>query len=433
MNMALVVFPMTLRTLLLAGLLASMTLAGCLDDASTDTRPADGDAPDPVREILNTTAPEVLSGIEMVTQTLLNGTALDPTDGLWIHDDIAYLSGPPGLRIVDVSVPEEPVVLHEGVEDTSSRDVDILEHPNGRTYAVLTSGGVKLVDVTDPTTAHVVSVAAVGSHNMAVVPNTTVVYNSISINSPHNGGELAGETGTTGKIDIVDFADPANPVVHEFWFPAVIQTPAGVPRHVASTTCHDITFNAERQRAYCAGVTDTTIWDISDPLAPAIIQVIDYPLVNIHHGVWDARGGDLLILGDEFAGAVAGPMCSTVVEYPTSALWFFDISDIETPVPVDYFQVEWDSLTTESQDTALCTTHFGTLVGGHEALVMGWYAAGTVLVDFSGVQMDPDFGGARQIDHFRPDGSVNTWEAREHKGYVFTGDTQRGMDILRLI
>lgn len=427
MNKSSVVFSMNLRTLLLAGLLTSLMLAGCLDDAETDPQ-VTGNPPGPWVGALNTTAPEVLTGLEMVTQTLLDGEPLGPADGVWIHNDMAYLSGPPGLRIVDIRDPANPVVLHEGVEDTSSRDVDILEHPDGRTYAVLTSGGVKLVDVTDPTTAHVVSVAAISSHNMAVVPNTTIVYNSISINT-----DLAGEAGGLGKIDIVDFADPEHPEVHEFWFPAVIQTRAGVPRAVASTTCHDITFNEDRQRAYCAGVTDTQIWDISTPLQPTIIQVIDYPLVNIHHGVWDARDGDLLILGDEFAGAAAGPMCSSTMQYPTSALWFFDISDIETPTPVDYFQVEWDSISGESQNTALCTTHFGTLVAGHEAMVMGWYSAGSVLVDFGGVQFDPDFGGARQIDHFRPDGDVNTWEAREYKGHIFTGDTQRGMDILRII
>ncbi len=424
---------MTLRPLLLSALLTSLLFAGCLSD--TEDIPNQGDEDTFPRPILAGQAPDVLSGMEFITQTTVNDIALDGVDGLWLHDDYAYVSGPAGLRIVDIADPANPMVVHEGVPDTASRDVDIMVHPNGNTYAVLSAGGVKLVNVTEPSTAYLVSTGDVQSHNMAVVPGTTIVYNSISLNipGPVTGGELAGETGTTGKIDIVDFADPENPEVTQFWFPAVIQTPTGVPRTVQSTACHDITFNVELERAYCAGVTDTTIWDISDPLAPVIIQVIDYPLVNIHHGVWDARNGTLLILGDEFAGALAGPMCSSTVDYPTSALWFFDITDIETPVPVDYFQVDWDSITTETQDRSLCTTHFGTLIEGHDALVMGWYAAGTVLVDFSNVQLDPDFGGATQIAHHRPDGAVNTWEAREYKGHIFTGDTARGMDILRII
>ncbi len=419
---------MTLRSLLLTAALVSLTLAGCLDDSNgNDDKPGNNPGTGDQRPILNTKAPEVINGLELLGQTTLNGTPLSGVDGLWLHNDYAYLSGPAGLRIVDISDPENPMVVHEGVEDTGSRDADIMEHPNGHTYAVLSAGGVKLVDVTEPSTATVVSTASVASHNMAVVPNTTIVYNSRSI-SAHIPG-----IGETGQVDLIDFADPENPVVKVFPFPAVITTPAGVPRTVQSTTCHDITFNAELARAYCGGVTDTTIWDITDPWNPVIIQVIDYPLVNIHHGVWDARNGSLLILGDEFAGAIAGPLCSSVVDYPTSALWFFDISDIESPTPVDYFQVEWDSITPEAQNTSLCTTHFGTLIEGHDAMVMGWYAAGSVMVDFSGVQLDPNFGGASQIDHFRPDGTVNTWEAREYKGHIFTGDTARGMDILRII
>lgn len=402
-------------------LFAALALSGCLsDDDQTET------------DSSTETTEGVYTPLENIVGMEYVATASDTNaNGVWLHDDVAYLSGPPGLRIVDIADPENPMMIISEIADSGSRDVDIMEHPNGQLYAVLSAGGVKLVDVTEPELAVVVSEAPVSSHNMAVVPNSTIVYNSISINT-----DLAGESATLGKIDIVDFADPLNPVTKEFWFPAVITSPGGIPKVVHATTCHDITFNVERERAYCAGVTDTQIWDISDPWNPEIIQVIDYPLVNIHHAVWDARGGDLLILGDEFAGAAAGPMCSTVVEYPTSALWFFDISDIEVPVPVDYFQVEWDSLLEGNEGTPavadLCTTHFGTLVEGHELMVMGWYAAGTVMFDFSNVDSTPVFGGVNQVAHYRP-GQSDTWEAREYKGYIYTGDQLRGMDILKLV
>lgn len=396
----------------------ALSFAGCLSDSED---PATTDESSSSESF---TPRETISGFEYVA-TAANTAA----DGIWLHNDRAYLSGPPGLRIVDISNPEAPVMLNSEIPDTGSRDVDVMEHPNGNLYAVLSAGGVAIVDVTSPLDAYVVSEASVSSHNMAVVPNSTIVYNSRSI-STHIPG-----VGETGQIDIIDFADPANPTVTVFAMPALITTPGGIPKVVTATTCHDITFNAELERAYCAGVTDTQIWDIKDPANPVIIQVIDYPLVNIHHGVWDARGGDLLILGDEFAGAAAGPMCSTTVDYPTSALWFFDISDIENPVPVDYFQVEWDSLLDGSEgepDLDLCTTHFGTLVEGHEMMVMGWYAAGTVMLDFSSVDNSPLFGGVSQTAHYYP-GDSNTWESREYKGYVYTGDTMRGMDVLKLI
>lgn len=399
----------------------ALATAGCISGNGDENTNADN--PD-ARDEAGFAPLESIVGMEYVATA--DSTA---ADGIWLHGDIAYLSGPPGLRIVDIANPSKPVLLNAEIADTASRDVDIMEHPNGRLYAVLSAGGVALVDVTDPALAVLISEASVSSHNMAVVPNSTIVYNSRSI-STHVPG-----VGETGQIDIIDFADPANPTVTVFAMPAVITTPGGIPKAVTATTCHDITFNAELERAYCAGVTDTQIWDISDPANPEIIQVIDYPLVNIHHGVWDARGGDLLILGDEFAGAAAGPMCSTTVDYPTSALWFFDISNIENPVPVDYFQVEWDSLLDGNEGTPdldLCTTHFGTLVEGHEMMVMGWYAAGTVLLDFSGVDNTPLVGAVSQVAHYYP-GDSNTWEAREYKGHIYTGDTMRGMDVLKLV
>lgn len=400
---------------LLVALLLLPLLAGCLSGGPDDEQAPPSGAPAPALEV-----PETLTGMEF----LVNGNAT-PTTGLWVEDGLAYLSGGQGLRIVDVSDPADPQLMAESVPDTASRDVDLIHHPNGRLYAVLCQGGptLHLVDVTDPREpVLLLDVTAIGPcHNLATVPGTAIVYNSRSI-STHVPG-----LGETGQIDIVDFSDPGKPTVTVFAFPAVVVTEGGVPRPVLSTTCHDMTFNVALSRAYCAGVTDTTIWDVSDPKSPRIVQVIDWPGTNIHHGVWDARNGTLLVLGDEFAGVAApSPPCSSTVRDPTSALWFFDISDLAAPVPVGYFQVEWDQSLGEGGLPQYCSTHFGD-VFSDRYLVMGWYAAGTVLVDFA----DP--ANARQVAHYRPDGDTNTWEARYWNGHVFTGDTQRGMDVLKLV
>ncbi len=402
-----------MRRMLVATSLLLVSLAGCLDEVATDPEPIEAPEDLPIK------LPEVVTGMEFVLNGVTSATA-----GLWLHEDKAYLSGPSGLRILDITDPVNPVMLAQDIPDTASRDVDIMEHPNGRTYAVLAGGGVvKLVDVTDPARAEVVATSTLCSHNIATVPNSTVVYSSWSLCHATNTGMVS-----AGDVEILDFADPANPVSTLFEFPPVAITAGGVPRPVTATSCHDITFSADAQRAYCAGVSDTLIWDITDPLNPEIIQVIDWPGTNIHHAVWDARGGDLLILGDEFAGVAApSPPCSATVSDPTSALWFFDISDLATPTPVGYFQVEWEQLEDGEGDTpAYCSTHFGTLIEDRDMLVMGWYAAGTVLVDFS----DP--ANARQVAHYAGNGA-NTWESRYYNGHIFTGDTGRGMDILKLV
>lgn len=402
--------------LLLAG-----AFAGCLSDAGEDHGPA---APEGPRMPEDTQGPDTITGFEWVAQPNTNGTT-----GIWVADGLAYLSGGVGLRILDVRDPERAVLLAEEVANTTgTRDVQAFLHPNGRHYAVMAKGGigaVTLVDVEDPRSPFVVSEADLpGSHTIMVIPGTAVVYNSRSI-STHVPG-----AGETGQIDLIDFTDPENPVVHLYPFPAVAMTLGGVPRPVVSTTCHEMTANAELARAYCAGVTDTMVWDVSDPLAPVILQVIDYPLVNIHHSVYDARNGTLLIIGDEFAGVLAPtPMCSDTVPYPTSAVWFFDISDLATPLPLGYFQVDHDAIaaTAESGSPQYCSTHLGDVLHGRDLLALGWYTAGTVLIDFS----DP--ANPVAVDHWRADGPTSTWEARFWDGHVFTGDTQRGMDILRLV
>ncbi len=298
-------------------------------------------------------------------------------------------------------------------------------HPNGRHYATMARGDVILVDVEDPQAPFVVSTAPVpGSHTIMAIPGTAIVYNSRSI-STHVPG-----AGETGQIDIIDFTDPLNPVVHLYAFPAVAMTVGGVPRPVASTTCHEMTANAELKRAYCAGVTDTMIWDVADPIKPVILQVIDYPLINIHHSVYDTHNGTMLIIGDEFTGVLAPtPMCSDTVPYPTSAVWFFDISNLQTPLPLGYFQIDYDAIapSAENGSPQYCSTHLGDVLQGRDLLVLGWYSAGTVLIDFS----DPTAPVA--VDHWRSDGSTSTWEARFWNGHVFTGDTVRGMDILKLV
>lgn len=408
-----------MQRLLLATLLLT-SLAGCLSGTDGDPSPAPADDP---RVEPTTQGPDSITDMEWLANPNTNATT-----GIWVEGGYAYLSGSVGLRILDVRDPANATVVAQDVEGTEgTRDVQAFLHPNGRHYAAMAQGGARiiLVDVEDPTQPVLVSnVTLPGYHTLMVIPGTAVVYNSRSI-SAHVPG-----TGETGQIDIVDFTDPLAPVVHLYVFPAVAMTVGGVPRPVLSTTCHEMTANAELQRAYCAGVTDTMVWDTSDPLDPVILQVIDYPLVNIHHSVYDAHNGTLLIIGDEFAGAAAGPVCSDTVPTPTSAVWFFDISDLATPLPLGYFQVDYDAIgpaAEAGQVPKYCSTHLGDVLHGRDLFVLGWYSAGTVLVDFS----DPTAPVA--VDHWRADGDTNTWEARFWDGHVFTGDTVRGMDILRLV
>ncbi len=421
-------------------LLLAMPLAGCLGGDA----PADAGAPgDDARVEAAWPLPDPVTAMEWTQQVDDTSTA-----GIFDMGDFVYLSGTAGLRIFDFSDPTAPEFVGGPLEGTQvSEDVEAFFHPeNNLTYAVISQGrgtgasatgngapAVTLINVTDPYEPTIITrVTDIGeAHNIAVVPGTAVVYVSHSTNDA-GLGQWTPSSPAAGKIDIIDFTDPENPTVRVKEFPAASTSGEGQARAIAAPSCHDVTFNEELQRAYCSAITQTIIWDVTDPLDPRELQVITWPFNTIHHGAWDANNGTLLILGDEsitiFVGT--GPTCSPDRDYPTAGLWFFDISDLANPEPLDYFTVKWDP--TDGTVPAYCSVHFGEVIHERGLFVTGWYAAGTVLVDFS----DPT--NVVQVDQFHAPtaldaSSTSTWEAREINGHIVTGDSTRGVDVLRLV
>lgn len=391
--------------------LVGMILAGCISE-ETNIPPSD----DPATTLASFTLPETITGLEAVQQiefVLEDGTVIDQfsANGIWLHDGLLYASGRPGLAIVDVSDPEAPVPLSVMESETQSRDVDIMEHPNGKLYAVLAgSPGIILVDVTDPREPFVVSSVEIGYHNIATVPGTAVVYNSRSLYSE------PGLVTDGGLVDIVDFSDPTAPVINAWHFPRTVEVAGGLMKPVTAPACHDISVYPEADRAYCAGVTETQVWDISDVLEPKILQIVPSPTTNIHHAAYATWDHKLLVIGDELGGA-AGPGC-TVPDQAYGGVWFYDISDLANPTPLGWWAPE-----NAQPGVIACTAHFGTFLEDRDILVMSFYRAGVAIIDFS----DPT--DPVEIDAYAPDGSA--WEGRYYRGFIYTGDSMRGIDIVR--
>jgi len=396
-------------------------LAGCFSPAVTTTSTTSSTSSTATIAPIPQVASDV-KGLQLAASVRSNGTL-----GEWIEGGLAYLSsGADGLSIVDIHDPDHPVVLAHDIEGSASRDVDLIHHPNGHLYALLADSSeqnTKLYDVTDPHNVTFVVKTALCDHTIAVVPNSTVVYASWSLCQASHTSQME-----QGDVEILDFKDPAHPVSKLFAFPPVAMTVGG-PKAITATSCHEMTFNAELHRAYCAAISDTQIWDDSDPLNPKITVVIDDPLVNIHHSVWDADNGTTLILGDEVAGAEApAPTCSDKAELPTSALAFYDIKDLASPKRVGYYNIPYDSLgASESGRPKVCTTHLGDVLDGTDLIVMGWYSAGVVMVDFK----DP--ANAKTVATWHAPGDSSVWETRYWDGHVFCSDEVRGLDILQVV
>jgi hypothetical protein len=398
------------RTRVALVLVLAAALAGCLgalqdddqveESSTVPSQAVPSQAADWARPL-----PDPIEGLERVGAA----DAIKSGAGIWLEGDHAYVAGNNGgFYVANLTSPKAPQV--EGhLPEEESRDVELLHYDDGRTVAVLADSGrgMILVDVTDPAEPEVLS-RALGDggdqqanvHNVAVHDGANVVYNSRSVDTP--------------GVDVVDASDPAN------------------PEHVrtfGTLTCHDVAVEPGMDRAYCAGVRETQIWDVSDPTEPDVVSRIYNPSIQIHHWAEVTDGGDLLLIGDEFGGstfAAAGcyanedvPGTDRQASDPAGALWFYDISDEQNPQPVGYLSPD---APTENAPPAPCTAHFGEILHDRDKAVVGWRTAGTQLVDFS----DPS--APRILDTVGTADGEN-WDAQVHNGWVFSGDTRHGLRV----
>ena len=373
--------------------------------------------------------PETIAGMEVVAEA---GAQVKRGAGMSVFGRLAVVPGyGEPTTVLDITDPANPVVLGElkGDDEPAHRNVDFIAYPDGRLVIVLATGvgEISVWEITDP--RNPVKLAkfepTAGTHKVNVVPGTPIVYNANS-----NGGAgslgpalLAGMTPETaeGITEIYDLSDPANPVLVQDW--------------KNGFGCHHIYFwnSAEKQRALCAGIEFTQIWDTADPRNPTVVSSIP-----VHHGVAGTPSasvpimafshfsilnddGTVLIVGDEMGGGSIPPGC-TVKGAPTGAIWFYDVSDETDPQLLGWFSPGHHM--DPDRARASCTAHHGRLVphAERDLLAMAFYGAGVALVDFTDPKMP------RLVDQWN-DGT-NTWEVQYYNGYLFTGDLNRGMDVL---
>lgn len=341
----------------------------------------------------------------------LGGTDLD------FRDHYAYVgsfeNADGGLYIVDIATPSKPKLVGRYLCPGYQDDVGIWRTTvvMGMHYAQERKGckahelgGLRIVDVSDPTKPAELAFLEIeprGTHTVTIVGDTGFVYaNSGGL------GDNDGEKATT----IVDIRDPAHPKVAGTFLPP------------GSTGCHDI--NVVGERAYCAGSNVTLILDVADPLHPRVISSISNPLIEFSHGALPSPDGDTLVIADE---AYNIQICDPQGLNPTGAFWFYDISNEEDPVLGG-----WIGQTGRLALGSLlfpfggwCTAHNFNMVPGKDWMVAASYSGGTSVIDFS----DPE--NPHVIGWITPEGA-DTWSSYFYRGHIYTGDMQRGFDVIAM-
>lgn len=269
----------------LSFLVVAFVVAGCLDEPGPDSDRVSDALPS---DVVSMEAFTTLSLKASLPATLLNDIAFLP--------GFVYASAHTGgTRIFNVSDPTQPVEV--AMVPCTGIDVGITELPDGRRIMSIShsggdgcpntnpEGGIRLVDVTDPEEPKILEQVKVpgGSHSHSVYGTTGLIYNSQAAQKLPGGG-----------LAIVNITDPEDPEVTVFQFPAT----------TTWWGCHDIFLEPSRQRAICSGASETSIWDLKDPHAPGIISRIINPRMQVHHWAATTLNGTLLVLGDESGGFI---------------------------------------------------------------------------------------------------------------------------------
>lgn len=216
------------------------------------------------------------------------------TAGGRLVGDRFYLTDPRGVYVYDASTPDSPTLLGALALPQSGTFAALAQEDpdtDGRILLVdgydLTNpaagGGLKVVDVSDPSEMKIIGSAPYGDHTWTCV------------STPDNGCAFA--YGRTGHI--IDLTDPTNPTrVALSWREQV-----GISQGFRNNPyVHDLT-EFRTGRVMSAGA-DNVLMDTTDPARPRLLlnHQVDYHMFGYHSVEWPNEGRDqILVAGTEIA------------------------------------------------------------------------------------------------------------------------------------
>jgi len=374
-----------------------------------------------------TPAPQPLTG-EGENFEIVANVPLSFGSDLELHGNLAFVgSYDEGMVIIDVGDPTKPRRVGK-FDCGGGSQYDVQLRPDGKVAMLTTDGsgsschsgqqGSMIIDVSDPANPRELSFipikndagAFVGSHTHTVdwpylyVNNYPTTYHKLEVFS------LA-DPRAPKKIGQLDFGDGESSIHDSF----VDHRPDG------------------RTILYAASISATDAIDVTDPSKPKLLERVVDSEVTISHQAEPDVGRDTLVVTDEFQGGGDAPSCGKVEPLDQVVPGLPEGGDPSNIGALHFYALERDGTIGDKtgtynipvqQNEGGCTVHVYWMAPDQDRLVTAWYGRGIRVVDFK----DP--ANAVERGHFIPTGA-NTWSAKPHNGYIFTGDINRGFDVLR--
>jgi hypothetical protein len=383
-------------------------------------------------------------------------------------------SPPGGFRVLDISKPTRPAEVGQYVCSGDQSDVSVwgdivvtsIDKPTQEFCTAeetasrggdSTWEGLRVVSIADPSNPKLLDTVATrcGSHTNTIYPdraNDRLLvyvlsyplagrYNPASENVPLAAGGPGCNAADHGIASVVEVP------LERPGKTRVLDTFSVRP----SVGCHDVTVFMDRAVAAAACLTESQIWDLSNPARPRIVSHIPNPTgMDLSHSTVFSNDGRTLVIGAELGGAAASPGCFTgSQDDPIGGLFFFDVTDPAAPRQTGVFKLP------QQIASAFCTAHLFNVVprrDGRDTLVSSWYTGATSVIDFTQVRAGQR---PRQIAYYIPEGAAPppaadedtvgeaaAWASYWYNGHVFSNNfdedvnsvvpRSRGIDVFRI-
>lgn len=365
---------------------------------------------------------------------------------------LAYAGNFLGFRVLDISAPANPVQVADVRCNGPQGDVSVygnllfqsVDTPqtNPTCSSVNTTAatpgaweGIRIFDVTNPAApSHVASVRTdCGSHTHTLVPDRASDRVLVYVSSYPLGTAALGPNcqGPHGFVSIVSVpvANPAAATVSRYFLdPATelaVYPLAGGP--FAFRACHDISVFVEIGRAAAACLSESQMWDISDPANPVFLWRFDHPVVNpanidLWHSASFSWDGTVVAFGDESGGGTSA-RCVDPNDLQ-GRIWFLDAG---TGAFLANYKIP-------RSEAGVCTMHnfnFVPLRDGRKVLVSSAYTGGTTVVDVNALIAGAT-PAAAELGYYRPTGA-RAWSSYWYNGRIYANDSVRGVDVMDLV